>query len=109
MEPLERVLAERAEELAKEVGVRAGLSPEQARRLVELAGSDLIASYHWQRSTLGWADLSEPLLAREILGSIPGRSVAERVGLPTAQAWDGLRALVPAALEAAVRESRLRA
>lgn len=104
MDLLEKVLSERADELTEAVREQTGLSPSEARKLVEEAGDDLVASYRWQGADLSTARLDSPLVARSVLGFIRGRAVAKRVGLSQGRAWDGIRALVPAVLETAARQ-----
>lgn len=103
MDPLERVLKERVDELADEVAARVGLSPHEAKRFVEQAGFDLMASYRWQAADLSSAEMASPGVVRDLLAGISGRAVADRVGLSPGRTWDGLRALVPAVLESVAR------
>lgn len=98
MDPLERVLTEEADELVDQVRVRAGLTEEEARRFVTTAREDLLASYRWRAAELPTTELASPHVVRDILEGISGRAVAARVGLSQRRTWDGLRALVPAAV-----------
>ncbi len=107
MDLLEKVLSERIDELTEAVREQTGLSPSEARKLVEEAGDDLVASYRWQGADLRTSRLDSPLVARSVLGFIRGRAVAERLGLSQGRTWDGIRVLVPAVLETAARQQAL--
>lgn len=103
MDLLEKVLSERVDELAAAVSEQTGLSPTDARKLVEAAGGDLVESYRWQGADLRASRLDSPLVARSVLGFIRGRALAERLGMSQGLTWDGIRVLVPAVLETAAR------
>lgn len=104
MDVLEEVLKEKVEELAEHVQAEAGLTREEALRLVEQARPALLESYRWQvaRPPASPRFRSPPgpdHLARDLLEGVSGRQVAARVGISPARGWEGLRALVPAVLD----------
>ncbi|MDH3270740.1 MAG: hypothetical protein OEN56_05375 [Gemmatimonadota bacterium] len=105
MHVFERVLQERADQLAERVVKEAGLTPREARLFVERAGSDLLASYRWQAHTLSELDISSPDLVRSLLSAARAKWIATEVGLSQRRAWDGLRTLVPAVVQDAAGRS----
>ena len=115
MDLVEKVLEERAEELAETVRAEAGLTAGEAHRLVEQATPDLVASFRWKaegRESSSPRFRSPPgraYLVRDLLDAMSGRAVAEKVGIPVNRGWDGLRALVPAVLDRLAERARAEA
>lgn len=104
MEILERVLDERAGDLARALTEEAEFTPAEADRFLTEAGPAVLRSYEWQAHERGRAELgSSEQTVSDVLAGISGRSLAERVGLSQAKTWAGLRALVPALLGASAR------
>ena len=98
MTSIERVLDEHAEDFAEGL-TDVGFSDVEARRFVEEAGPALVRSYRWHAASTGVLPATRDD-AREVLGGMPGRALAHKMGLPEQKAWDGLRHLVPAVLRA---------
>jgi len=108
MDVLERVITEKADELIEVLILDVGLSRRQSEVFLDEAGAALVASYRWQAEEIRHDGLASPSTVRNLLAGISGRALANRVGLPTETAWDGLRALVPAVVRAGTAEGSTR-
>jgi hypothetical protein len=98
MTSIEQVLDDRAKDFAHAL-TDVGFSDVEAERFVEEAGPALVRSYRWHTASLGAMPFTRED-AREVLGGMPGRALAHKVGLPEQKTWDGLRHFVPAVLRA---------
>lgn len=99
MDHLERVLDERAGDLAVRLAA-VGFSRDEARRFLVGAGRELVEAYAWHVETHDSRDLETPAAASELLAWIRGRALAIQIGLSTEKTWAGLREFVPAVLDA---------
>ncbi len=99
MEFLERVLDERAGELARSL-MELGFTRDEAERFVAHAGPALMQSYAWQADRFRRAGLSTDDVAGDVLAGISGRRLASRLGLSEGKTWAGLRELVPEVVSA---------
>lgn len=104
MERLQHVLGRRAEELVELMVMERGFGVHTAERFVAVAATDLIGSYEWQAEELDLDDLSAPTNVRSLLAGIRANAVASMVGIPTSEAWEGLRTFVPRVLRMAASE-----
>jgi len=78
-----------------------GFSVEHAEAFVSLASNDLLESYRWRAHDLDPQALSAPENVRELLGSISGNRIADSLGMPRTDVWNGLRVFVPRVLQLA--------
>lgn len=106
MERLERVLDEKATELARRLTDEAGFTDGEARRFLAEAGPALIESYQWQASARVPLALESEHAVRDLLAGIWGRTLAQRLGLSQAKTWAGLRTFVPAVVDASAERRR---
>lgn len=100
MHRLEQALDRHATVLTRRLTEQVGFTREEAARFLELAGPALLDSYEWQADRMPTSDLATPAAARELLAGIGGRRIADRLGLSPELIWAGLRAFVPAVLDA---------
>lgn len=100
MEFLERVLDEKATELARLLTDEAGFTAAEAERFLSEAGPALIESYEWQTSAPSAIELDDESAVRDLLAGIWGRTLARRLGFSEGKTWAGLRSFVPAVVDA---------
>lgn len=101
MDYLRSVIGEREAFLAALLVRHVGFTLDTAERFVAVAGHDLIESYRWQEPDLDLVHLPTRTNALRLLRCMHGSGIASALGVPTSQAWDGLREFVPRVLELA--------
>jgi len=105
MDTLESVLAQKSEYIVRELSRRPALAGGRAERFAAEAGSDLIASFRWQAADLDAENLSARVNVRRLLAAMRANGIANRLGMPPADVWDGLRIFVPLVLQMAERRT----
>lgn len=104
---LHRVLEEKAEALTDVLTREAGFTAEEARRFLWKAGPALAQAYEWAAAVAAEGESGTSASVRDLLGSVPGHTLARSAGLPASKAWAGLRLIAPRCLEAALEASSL--
>lgn len=99
MEFVEDVLRERSDELVHLLQGDVGLTSNEAREFLSLAGPALVESWRWWKLSNGRTRAHAQPVARELLALMPGNSLADAAGLTPSTAWQGLRSVVPAVVE----------
>lgn len=105
MDCLRRVLGQRGGALVTLLVHQVGFDLDTAERFVAVAGQDLMESYRWVEDDLDLAYLPTRPNVLRLLRSMHGSGIAAALGVPTSDAWDGLRAFVPRVLELADQEA----
>lgn len=103
MERVKQVLEERAADVAAHLVLRQDFGRDVARRFVEVAGAELIASWEWQASSLELEDLATWTNVQRLLGGIHAKALASELDLSPTVVWHALRTFVPRVLLLASR------
>jgi hypothetical protein len=101
-----RVLDEKAETLTDVLTRQAGFTADEARRFLWEATPALAQAYEWSTAIAAEDGSGAGASVRDLLGSVPGRTLARSTELPASKVWAGLRLIAPHCLEAALEASR---
>ncbi|MDH3206277.1 MAG: hypothetical protein OEO79_06675 [Gemmatimonadota bacterium] len=101
MKSLETVLGEKKLELVHTLVRDDTFGIDNAERFIALAGPELIKAIEWQLPDVATKSLVARSTIRDVLSAMNADRIASTLGIPSSEAWTGLRTLVPHVLHLA--------